>query len=182
LGLAIARELYERFPDYQEGDLAKIRAHVVSRQSCAVVGRRLGFGDRLLEHGRGSIPDDELEKLSKNQNVVSALVEAAFGALYLEHGFEAIRGPILDAFREQIEYALTSYVDYKTVLQEEAARRGSSVSYSVVEVDGPPHERSFTCAAVIDGEQAGVGKGDSKKAAEQNAAREALAGFSATDS
>jgi ribonuclease III len=52
----------------------------------------------------------------------------------------------------------------------------------VIEVDGPPHERSFTCAAVIDGEQAGVGKGDSKKAAEQNAAREALAGFSASDS
>jgi ribonuclease III len=68
------------------------------------------------------------------------------------------------------------------VLQEESARRGSSVSYSVIEVDGPPHERSFTCAAVIDGEQAGVGKGDSKKAAEQNAAREALAGFSASDS
>jgi ribonuclease-3 len=182
LGLAIARELYERFPAYQEGDLAKIRAHVVSRQSCAVVGMRLGFGDRLLAHGRGTIPDDELEKLSKNQNVVSALVEAAFGALYLEHGFEAIRGPILDAFRERIEYALTGYVDYKTVLQEEAARRGSSVSYSVIEVDGPPHERSFTCAAVIDGEQAGMGKGDSKKAAEQNAAREALAAFPAKSS
>jgi len=182
LGLAIARELYARFPDYQEGELAKIRAHVVSRQSCAVVGRRLGFGERLLVHGRGSIPDDELEKLAKNRNVVSALVEAALAVLYLEHGFEAIRGPILDAFRERIEYALTSYVDYKTVLQEELARRGSSVSYSVVDVDGPPHERSFTCAAVIDGEQAGEGKGDSKKAAEQNAAREALAGLTARSS
>jgi ribonuclease III len=182
LGLAIARELYERFPAYQEGELAKIRAHVVSRQSCSVVGLRLGFGDRLLAHGRGLIPDDELEKLATNQNVVSALVEAAFGALYLEHGFEAIRGPILDVFRERIEYALTSYVDYKTVLQEELARRGSSVSYSVVDVDGPPHQRSFTCAAVIDGEQAGIGKGDSKKAAEQNAAREALAGFPASTS
>ena len=146
-----------------------------------MLGRRLGFGDRLLAHGRGSIPDDELEKLATNQNVVSALVEAALGALYLEHGFEAIREPILDTFRERIEYALTSYVDYKTVLQEEAARRGLSVSYSVVEVDGPPHERSFTCAAVVDGEHAGLGKGDSKKAAEQNAAREALAGFSASN-
>ena len=175
LGLAIARELYERFPDYPEGQLAKIRAHVVSRHSCAVVGRRIGLGARLARFGGGVIPADELARLAKNRNVVSALVEAALGALYLEHGFEAIRDAILDAFRDRIEYALTSYVDYKTELQEELARRGLSVSYAVLEVDGPPHERVFTCAAVIGGEQTGVGTGESKKAAEQNAAREALA-------
>jgi ribonuclease-3 len=175
LGLAIAQELYEQFPEYQEGELAKIRAHVVSRQSCAVVGRRLGFGQRLLEHGEGTIPPDELERLSKNRNVIAALVEAALGALYLEHGFEAIREPILAAFRERIEYAVTSYVDYKTELQEELARRARSVSYVVLDVEGPPHQRHFTCAAVVNGDQLGVGEGASKKAAEQNAAREALA-------
>jgi ribonuclease III len=175
LGLAIAQELYEQFPDYQEGELAKIRAHVVSRQSCAVVGRRLGFGGRLREHGEGTIPDDELDRLAKNRNVIAALVEAALGALYLEHGFEAIREPVLAAFRERIEYAVTSYVDYKTELQEELARRGRSVSYLVLDVEGPPHQRHFRCAAVVDGDQLGVGEGASKKAAEQNAAREALA-------
>lgn len=174
LGLAIAQELYERFPDYQEGELAKIRAHVVSRQSCAVVGLRLGLGARLVERGDGTIPPDELERLAKNRNVVAALVEAALGALYLEHGFGPIRAAILDAFRERIQYALTSYVDYKTELQEELARQGRSVSYAVVEVEGPPHERHFTCAAMVDGEQAGTGDGASKKDAEQNAAREAL--------
>jgi ribonuclease-3 len=51
------------------------------------------------------------------------------------------------------------------------------VTYTVLEVEGPPHDRTFTCAAIIDGEQAGVGKGPSKKAAEQEAAREALAGL-----
>jgi ribonuclease-3 len=86
---------------------------------------------------------------------------------------------VLSAFADRIEYALTDYVDYKTELQEELARRNLSVSYSVVEVDGPPHDRRFTCAAVIDGEQAGVGSGASKKAAEQNAAREALAALEA---
>ena len=173
LGLAIARELYERFPDYPEGRLAKIRAHVVSRQSCAVVGRRLDFGRRLAARG-AVLPADELDRLSRNRNVVAALVEAALGALYLEHGFERIRPAILAAFAERIDYALTSYVDYKTELQEELARRGSSVSYAVLEVEGPPHERTFTCAAVIDGERTGVGTGTSKKAAEQNAARQAL--------
>jgi ribonuclease III len=177
LGLAIAQELYESFPDYQEGELAKIRAHVVSRQSCAVVGRRLGLGRRLLGLGEGTIPGDELERLAGNRNVIAALVEAILGAIYLEHGFEKVREPILAAFRERIEYAVNSYVDYKTELQEELARRGQSVSYVVLEVDGPPHQRHFTCAAVVDGDQLGVGEGDSKKVAEQNAAREALAGL-----
>src|SRR6187431_2828049 len=88
LGLAIAQELYERFPDSQEGQLAKLRAHVVSRQSCAVVGMRLDLGTRMLEH-RGSEGDpEELQRLAVNRNVLAALVEACLGALYLEHGFE----------------------------------------------------------------------------------------------
>ena len=80
----------------------------------------------------------------------------------------------MEAFSGRIEYALTSHVDHKTELQEALARRGLQVSYNVLEVEGPPHDRSFTCAAVIDGEQAGVGKGRSKKAAEQDAAKQAL--------
>ena len=181
LGLAIARELYERFPEYPEGRLAKIRAHVVSRQSCAAVGRVLDLGGKLVAHGGDRIPADELERLSANRNVLAALVEAALGAVYLEHGFERVRPAILAAFAHRIEYALTTYVDYKTELQEELARRGLSVSYAVIEVEGPPHDRRFTCAAVISGEQAGVGRGVSKKAAEQNAAREALAKLAADD-
>jgi ribonuclease III len=179
LGLAIARELYERFPDYPEGRLAKVRAHVVSRQSCAVVGRRLGLGIRLAERATG-LPEEEVARLALNRNVLAALVEAALGALYLVHGFEQIRPAILNAFAERIDYALTTYVDYKTELQEELARRNLAVSYTVVDVEGPPHDRHFTCAAVIDGEQVGVGAGASKKAAEQNAAREALAKLAAS--
>ena len=173
LGLAIAQELYERFPEFAEGRLAKVRAHVVSRQSCAVVGRRLGLGDLFGTHA-GGIDADEVGRLSSNRNVLAALVEACLGALYLEHGFEPIREPIVGAFRDRIEYALEGHVDYKTELQEELARRGQSVTYSVLEVEGPPHERRFTCAANVDGNEAGQGVGASKKAAEQAAARQAL--------
>jgi len=174
LGLAIAQELYDRFPDSQEGRLAKIRAHVVSRQSCAVVGRRLDLGQRLLDQGGEQGDPEELKRLAVNRNVLAALVEACLGALYLEHGFEPIRAPVVAAFTDRIEYALQGHVDFKTELQEELARRGKTVSYSVLEVDGPPHSRRFTCAAVIDDEQAGIGTGASKKAAEQAAARQAL--------
>ena len=78
------------------------------------------------------------------------------------------------AFADRIDYALQGHVDFKTELQEELARRGLAVTYSVVAVEGPPHDRRFTCAAVLDGEEAGVGSGPSKKAAEQAAARQAL--------
>ncbi|MGH3042042.1 MAG: ribonuclease III [Gaiellaceae bacterium] len=173
LGLAIAEELYDRFPNEPEGRLAKIRAHVVSRQSCAIVGKRMGLGE-LFASNAGTVDSDELRRLAANRNVLAALVEACLGALYLEHSFEAIRTPIVDAFKERIDYALEGHVDYKTELQEELARRGMAVSYSVLNVAGPPHDRSFTCAATIDGETLGTGRGASKKAAEQAAAREAL--------
>ncbi|HSC73518.1 MAG TPA: ribonuclease III [Gaiellaceae bacterium] len=174
LELAIARELYDRYPDFSEGRLAKVRSHVVSRASCAVVARQLSLGEQLTERG-ADIPEDELHRLAHNRNVLAALLEAALAALFLEHGFERIERPIVDAFSGRIEYALTSHVDYKTELQEALARRGQSVSYSVLEVEGPPHDRRFRCAAVIEGEQLGVGSGASKKAAEQEAAKETLA-------
>ena len=173
LELAVARALFERFPDFSEGRLAKIRSHVVSRASCAVVGGELGLGQRLAERADG-IAEDELERLSRNRNVLAALLEAALAALFLEHGFEPIQAAIVDAFADRIEYAATGHVDHKTELQEALARRGQQVSYSVVQVEGPPHDRHFTCAATIDGEQVGLGTGQSKKAAEQEAARQAL--------
>jgi ribonuclease-3 len=174
LELAVARSLYERYPDLAEGRLAKIRSHVVSRASCAVVARDLGLGNRLFDKGGGIVPIDELTRLSRNRNVLAALLEAALAALFLEHGFEPIEGAIVDAFNERIEYAATTHVDYKTELQEQLAALGRQVSYSVLDVEGPPHDRRFTSAAVIDGDQVGVGVGSSKKAAEQEAARQAL--------
>ena len=110
----------------------------------------------------GTVDPEELRRLSSNRNVLSALVEACLGALYLQHGFEPIREPIVEAFQDRIEYALEEHVDFKTELQEELARRGLSVSYSVLEVEGAPHERRFTCAANIEGEEVGVGVGDTK--------------------
>jgi ribonuclease-3 len=173
LELAVARELYERFPDFSEGRLAKIRSHVVSRQSCAAVARRLELAPRLRERG-SSLPEEELDRLVRNRNVLAALLEAALAALFLEYGFERVEAAVVEAFAERIEYAATHYVDYKTELQEALARRRKAVLYTVLDVEGPAHERVFTCAALIDGEQAGTGTGRTKKDAEQAAAREAL--------
>src|SRR5436305_2052687 len=148
LELAVARALYERYPDFSEGRMAKIRSHVVSRASCAVVARELGLGKLLAERGGGLVPPEELEKLARNRNVLAALLEACLAGVYLEHGFEAVEEAVVAAFEGRIAYALTSHVDHKTELQEELARRGLQVSYAVLKVEGPPHDRTFTCAAV----------------------------------
>ena len=174
LELAVARAVFDRFPEYSEGRLAKLRSHVVSRASCAVVARELGLGERLVALAPDDIADNELAKLARNRNVLAALLEAALAALFLAHGFERIERAVIAAFAGRIEYAATTWVDHKTELQEALARKGRQVVYEVLEVEGPPHDRRFTSAAVIDGERAGVGTGRTKKAAEQEAARLAL--------
>src|ERR671929_22236 len=98
-----------------------------------------------------NLPQDEARRLAHNRNVLAALLEAALAALYLEHGFEAIERAIVDTFRSRVEFALTNHVDYKTELQEALARTGRAVSYSVLQVEGPPHERIFTAAANVAG-------------------------------
>jgi ribonuclease-3 len=173
LELAIASTVFERFADASEGRLAKIRAHVVSRQSCAAVAKEIGLGDRLLEFA-GEIPADELKRISRSRNVLAAVLEAAIAAVYLEHGFERIEPAIVAAFSDKIEFARSSHVDYKTELQEALARSGKQVHYTVLEVEGPPHDRRFVCAAHVAGAQLGIGRGSTKKAAEQEAAAQAL--------
>ena len=130
---------------------------------------------KLKERGTQELPEDELDRLVRNRNVLAALLEAALGALLLEHGYEPIQDAVVAAFAGRLDYALTSFVDHKTELQEALAREGRSVKYEIVETEGPPHDRRFTCAARVDGEQMGIGTGASKKAAEQEAAKQALA-------
>ena len=179
LELAIAKELYDRYPDASEGRLAKIRSHVVSRQSCAAVARELRLGERLAD-GAGDIADDELGRIVKSRNVTAALLEAAIAALYLEHGYEPIAPAIVAAFSDRIEYARTTHVDHKTELQEALAKSGRNVTYVVLDVEGPAHARHFSCAAQIDGEALGSGTGRTKKEAEQAAAKEALTALGET--
>ena len=173
LELAIARAVFDRFADASEGRLAKIRAHVVSRQSCAGVAKGLRLGERLLAYA-AEVSPDELQRISRSRNVLAAVLEAAIAAVYLEHGFARIEPAIVDAFAEKIEYARSSHVDYKTELQEALARSGTQVHYTVIEVEGPPHDRRFVCAAHVAGAQLGIGRGSTKKAAEQEAAAQAL--------
>jgi ribonuclease III len=172
LELAIARALYDRFPEFSEGRMAKVRSHVVSRASCAEVARELHLGERLVAEAKDA--SEDVGRLADNRNVLAALLEAAIAAAYLEHGFEAVERAVVAAFESRIEFALNTHVDHKTELQEQLARSGRSVSYTTLKAEGPPHDREFTAAAIVAGEVLGTGVGRSKKDAEQAAAEVVL--------
>jgi ribonuclease-3 len=168
LGFAVVSWLYERFPDLDEGLLSRIRADVVSRQACAVIARELDLGSRLqIDEAAG----DDLRESTK---VLAATLEAVFGALFLEYGIEAVRRPIAEAFADAIERSREVGPDPKTRLQELAARHGKVPQYTTLSTEGPPHDRVFTAAAILDAEVVGTGIGRSKKEAEQAAAQQAL--------
>ena len=149
-----------------------MRAHVVSRRSCAAVARELGL-DRMLAE-RQELSND----LRRSGNVLAAVMESAIAGLYVEHGLDAIGPVLVEAFAGRIREALEQPGDYKTQLQELLARSGRTVSYEVLATEGPAHDRHFRSAALIDGEELGTGEGRTKKDAEQAAAREALARLS----
>jgi ribonuclease III len=138
------------------------------------VARDLQLGERLAEAAGDGLAGDELSRIVRSKNVTAALLEAAIAALFLEHGYEPIERAIVAAFSDRIEYARTTHVDHKTELQEALARTGRTVSYAVLDVEGPAHDRHFSCAAQIDGVELGTGTGRTKKEAEQAAAQVAL--------
>jgi ribonuclease-3 len=175
LGLAVAAEVFARFPAVDSGRLTKIHNQAVSGVSCAAVGRQLGVPQMLAEAepeaGGGGIP---AQTLLGGERPLPEVTEALIGACFLAYGFEDTAAAVAEAFQPRIELAAETRIDFKSALQELLARRGARVSYEVLTEAGPPHERTFEVAALLAGEEVGRGSGRSKKAAEQVAAEAAL--------
>jgi ribonuclease-3 len=175
LSLAVTTHLFPRLEAdrFGAGRLTKIRAQAVSGRSCRAVAERLGVPERLL----ASAPDGAAAtaaNLVSTERVLASVIEAVIGACYLAFGYERTAEAVVEAFTPEIDGALEHSVDFKSALQERLARRGSLVSYTVVAEQGPPHDRTFSISATIDGVELGRGTGRSKKDAEQEAAQAAL--------
>jgi ribonuclease-3 len=178
LGLVVAEHLFRRFPQADIGRLTKMHGQAVSGRACAAVAVELGVPELL----RASAPDRidggiEVDSLQASERALASVCEAVIGAAYLHHGFETTAAATLAAFAAEIELASERSLDFKSALQERLARRGARVRYEVIGESGPAHDRVFEVAATVDGESIGRGSGRSKKAAEQAAAEEALAGI-----
>jgi ribonuclease-3 len=170
--LVISQYLMNSLPESTEGDLSRIRAEVRAMPSLANMARSLDLGSSLLL-GRG----EENSGGRNNDNLLADALEALFGAIFTDGGFDKARAailPLVMPFLQQV--AVRDGKDYKSRLQEtlQAARRGLPV-YHLVEVCGPEHERTYRVDAMIEGHIYGSGEGRTKKVAEQAAAKEALA-------
>ena len=119
------------------------------------------------------------EALAQTERVLASVVEAVIGACYLQFGYERTAEAVVEAFTPEIEQSLERPADFKSALQERLARRGAVVTYDVTAEEGPPHERRFEVAAMVEGEELARGSGRSKKEAEQAAAETALDGLEA---
>jgi ribonuclease III len=173
LSLAVSDHLYPRFERYGAGRLTKVRAQAVSGFSCARVARALGVPDELRAAAPGGT-GRTAEMLVDSERVLASVCEAIIGASYLSVGLERTAPAVVESFRAEIEAALDNPVDYKSVLQERLARRAELVVYRTVSEEGPAHDRSFIAVAEVDGQELGRGEGKTKKAAEQEAALQAL--------
>ena len=175
LSLVVTRRLYERFGDWAEGDLAKARASLVNAATLAEVGGSVGLGEQL-RLGRG----EDVSGGRRRPSILADAVEAVIGAVYLDGGIGAaddsvgrLLGDRLDAVASSPEHA-----DFKTRLQELAARLGLDPPAYDVTSSGPAHQRCFR-AEVRVGVEVEVGAGSTKKDAEKRAAEAAHAALTA---
>lgn len=170
LQLVVTDLLYEAFPQLAEGQMAKVRAAVVSRDALAEVALFLEIGAQI-----DLAPSEEATGGREKASILADAVEAVIGAIYLDGGLEPARSTIVELWADRVaERAKQPGVkDYKTRLQELAARDGSRPVYTV-DGTGPDHDRRFRALVTVNGTECGSGEGRSKKEAEQAAARQAI--------
>lgn len=172
LGLTVCQWLYEDYPEYNEGDLTKIKSSVVSRRSCGKVACELGL-DRCLIVGRGVTRNRSFPR-----SLVSDVFESVVAALYLDGGAEIVRDRLKVWLAPEVKQAVESQgaSNFKSTLQQYAQRElASTPVYRLVQESGPDHRKSFMIAAVIGEQQFHAAWGSNKKDAEQRAASNALA-------
>lgn len=176
LGLAIAANLFERFPELDAGELTKILNQAVSGPSCSKVAVELGVPEMLLaaETGGDGFQRTSAEDLIAAERPLPEMTEALIGSCFIEFGFERTAAAVIEAFGPRIEEVRSTRTDFKSALQETVAARGAQLEYEVIATSGPAHDRTYEVVVSVEGRELGRGSGRSKKAAGQAAAEIAL--------
>lgn len=169
LELISSEFLYEKYPEVPEGGLSKKRASMVCEPSLAICARNMNFG-KYIFFGKG----EELAGGREKESILSDVVEAVLGGIYLDSGLEAAKEyvyvNILSSLQEE-----ELFVDSKSALQELVSQGiGGSLEYEIVEESGPEHDKLFTMSVSLDGNELARGSGHTKKSAQQKAAKEAI--------
>lgn len=172
LNLVIGEYLFSKYPEEEEGFLTKVRAKIVNRKTLGEAGERLKLGDYLLlgkNITRGTV--------YSSKSILSDTFEALIGAVYLDAGLESCKQFLIKSLIEPIMLEGEHLIDenYKSQLLEFAQANKMDIPYyEVIEEEGPQHNRIFTVKVSVGKQTYGIGKGKSKKNAEQNAAQQAM--------
>lgn len=172
LNFVITDYIYDRYPDFEEGDLAKLRAALVNTEVLADKASELRIGDFVFL-GKGAEQTGGRERTS----ILADCFEAVVGSIYLDQGLEAVKGFIVPRFIDLVARMADSrsLSDCKTTLQEMTAQLyGVLPEYHIYREEGPVHSRVFYAEVLVRKRILGRGKGHSKKKAQQQAARQAL--------
>lgn len=164
LELIISDYLYNE-KDLKEGTMTKFRAGFVCEAACYTYARELGL-DKYIKLGSGEV--------EANTTIIADVFEAFIAAMYLDKGFAFTSDYVMNIIRKYMDRNVDFLHDYKSELQEMVQTVRKSVIYEVIKEEGPAHNKRFTCQVLVDGIVMGMGKGGSKKSAEQEAAKMAL--------
>lgn len=168
LELASSRFFFLNYPDMSEGQMTRMRSSMVCEPALAFCARDLNLGEYIFL-GKG----EEATGGRGRDSIISDVMEALIGAIYLDSGFERAEKFILEFILSDYESKQLFY-DSKSILQERVQKAGGTLGYELIEETGPDHDKKFTVKAFINGEAVSQGVGRTKKAAEQRAAYEAL--------
>jgi ribonuclease-3 len=171
LGLVICQALFEKFPDYREGDLTKIKSKLVSRKTCSMITAELDIED-LFKIGPGMQKSNALKG-----SIAAAMLESVIAAIYIDGGFDTAKKFILRVFGPLIEQsdAAEHQENYKSLLQQYSQQElDANVMYEILDEKGPDHNKCFESAVVIDKKRYPSAWGTTKKESQQIAAFNAL--------
>src|SRR4051794_2784418 len=172
LGLVTCEQLFLRFPDYQEGDLTKVKSVVVSRKTCAEFSRQLGLGDFLFL-GRGVSTHGEMPA-----NMLADVYESLVASIFLDGGWDEAKAFVLRFIGPEVERVARDAVgaNSKSLLQQVAQREfGGTPRYYLLDEQGPDHDKCFKVVAEVNDHRFPPAWGRTKKEAELKAALNALA-------
>ena len=173
LNLVITDFLFRRFPQFEEGSLAKLRANLVNADQLAEIARELGLSD-CLYIGKAV---EQQGRERQRKSILGDCLEAVLGAIYLDQELKVVKAFILGTFKDVIfeEASKSEFSDFKTALQEYTlSKLGVFPEYRIVAERGPVHDKTFFAEVRIEGRVWGKGDGTSKKRAELASAAEAL--------
>ena len=160
--------LYQKYPDYSEGELTKLRASLVCEPTLAFCTRAINLG-KYLYLGKG----EDLTGGRNRKSILSDALEAVIGAIFLDGGFANAKEFVKSFILNDLESKQLFY-DSKTILQEVVQAAHKEVVYEIIGESGPEHDKDFIASAKVDGMFHVTAKGHTKKHAEQHAAYEAL--------